>query len=201
MLEKMLRDNMEAALDKYSADKLGIPDYALESDGGAIHFPHHSTTFNTGTERGWFGLSFWYDTVSPRVIIQPDNKPGQCWAFQGQQGYVVIKLSRAIIPTMFTLEHIPSSLSTNGHGKIPTAPKDFSVWGWADPEGTEKVMLGNFTYKKEGKSLQTFQVKGTPSDAVFRYVELRVLSNHGQATHTCIYRLRVHGDLPPTTRP
>lgn len=31
----------------------------------------------------------------------------------------------------------------------------------------------------------------------YKYIELRVSSNHGDPTHTCIYRFRVHGKPPP----
>ncbi|XP_031574975.1 SUN domain-containing protein 2-like [Actinia tenebrosa] len=196
-IEGLIHDKMEEALDVYSADKLGIPDYALESAGGQIHGHYHSLTYDTGASRKLFGFSLWYDGVPPRVILQPDNTPGSCWAFEGQEGYVVIKLSQAIIPEMFTLEHIPSSLSTNQHGKIPSAPKDFSVWGWLDSEGQNRRLLGKYIYNDQGKSLQTFKVEQEKCNKDYTYIELRVSSNHGDSTHTCIYRFRVHGKPPP----
>ncbi len=53
-------------------------------------------------------------------------QPGQCWAFRGAQGYLVVQLAARIYPTAVSLEHIPKSLSPTG--KIDSAPKDFSVW-------------------------------------------------------------------------
>ena len=53
-------------------------------------------------------------------------QPGQCWAFKGTQGYLVLQLSTAVKPTAFSMEHIPRALSPSG--KIDSAPKDFSVW-------------------------------------------------------------------------
>ncbi|XP_028514692.1 sperm-associated antigen 4 protein isoform X2 [Exaiptasia diaphana] len=191
-IETLVKDKMEAALDVYSADRLGIPDYALESAGGQIHGKHHSPTFNTGASRKLFGFAFWFDGIPPRVILQPDNTPGTCWAFQGQEGYVVVQLSQTVVPEMFTLEHIPASLSTDGDGKIANAPKDFSVWGWANSEGVNRHCLGKYTYDSQGKSLQSFNVK-EPNNQEYTYIELRVESNHGHPTHTCIYRFRVHG--------
>lgn len=38
------------------------------------------------------------------------------------------QLSQRIKVTAFTLEHIPAALSSTGDGKIPSAPKEFSVW-------------------------------------------------------------------------
>lgn len=57
---------------------------------------------------------------------QPDIYPGNCWAFKGSQGYLVVRLSMEIHPTSFTLEHIPKTLSPTGN--ITSAPKDFSVY-------------------------------------------------------------------------
>ena len=58
--------------------------------------------------------------------FQPDVHPGQCWAFRGTQGFLVIQLAGRVKPTAFSLEHIPRSLSPTG--KIDSAPKDFTVW-------------------------------------------------------------------------
>lgn len=38
----------------------------------------------------------------------------------------------------------------------------------------------------------------SPSDEVYRYVELRVLSNWGHVEYTCLYRFRVHGKIAST---
>lgn len=62
-------------------------------------------------------------TSSP---LQPDVYPGNCWAFKGSQGYLVIRLSLKIVPTSFCLEHIPKSLSPTGN--ITSAPRDFTVF-------------------------------------------------------------------------
>lgn len=58
--------------------------------------------------------------------LQPDMYPGNCWAFKGSQGYLVIRLSLSVIPTSFCLEHIPKSLSPSGN--ITSAPRRFSVY-------------------------------------------------------------------------
>ena len=63
----------------------------------------------------------------PRLLcpLQPDVYPGQCWAFKGSTGYIVLQLAVTIRPTSFSLEHIPKLLSTTG--SIDSAPKDFTV--------------------------------------------------------------------------
>lgn len=53
-------------------------------------------------------------------------RPGQCWAFKGDQGYLVVKLAGAVRPTSFTLEHLPKNLSPTG--KIDSAPRNFEVY-------------------------------------------------------------------------
>lgn len=67
---------------------------------------------------------------------QPDIYPGNCWAFRGSQGYLVVRLSMTIRPTAFTLEHIPKTLSPTG--SITSAPKDFAVYVSA-PEPRDPV--------------------------------------------------------------
>ncbi|KAG7247583.1 hypothetical protein CRUP_028865, partial [Coryphaenoides rupestris] len=72
----------------------------------------------------------------------PDVYPGNCWAFKGSQGYLVIKLSLRVQPTAFYLEHIPKTMSPTG--SITSAPRNFSVYiievrvlsNWGHPEYT-----------------------------------------------------------------
>lgn len=52
--------------------------------------------------------------------------PGNCWAFQGPQGFAVVRLSARIRPTAVTLEHVPKALSPNS--TISSAPKDFAIF-------------------------------------------------------------------------
>lgn len=77
---------------------------------------------------GFFFLWKWISKSSLVwcLILQPDVHAGQCWAFKGESGYLVIQLAVPIRPTAFSLEHIPKSLSTTG--KIDSAPRDFEVY-------------------------------------------------------------------------
>ncbi|XP_068717541.1 sperm-associated antigen 4 protein-like [Montipora capricornis] len=193
-LLKLITIQIEQALQRWDADKIGMPDYALESAGGQIHSAYHSPTFSNGAPQFLvFGIPMWYEVRTPRVIIQPGNTPGECWAFRGKEGYVVIKLSQIVKPTSFSLEHMSASLSQFGDNSIPSAPKDFSVWGWSDAHGKEKTKLGEYVYDHVGSALQNFPVEVSPVSN-FRFVELRVHSNYGNPSYTCLYRFRVHGD-------
>ncbi|KAM5213565.1 SUN domain-containing protein 1 isoform 5-T11 [Hipposideros larvatus] len=180
------------ALKLYSQDKTGMVDFALESGGGSILSTRCSETYETKTALiSLFGIPLWYFSQSPRVVIQPDIYPGNCWAFKGSQGYLVVRLSMKIHPTSFTLEHIPKTLSPTGN--ITSAPKDFSVCGLETEYEEEGQLLGRFTYDQEGESLQMFHVPKRPERA-FQIVELRIFSNWGHPEYTCLYRFRVHGE-------
>ncbi|XP_060116968.1 SUN domain-containing protein 1 isoform X7 [Heteronotia binoei] len=181
------------ALKLYSEDKTGLADFALESGGGSVLSTRCSETYNTQTAViSLFGVPLWYFSQSPRTVIQPEIYPGNCWAFRGSQGHLVIRLSMTIHPTAFTLEHISKSLSPRGN--IDSAPKDFAVYGLDDEYQEEGVLLGQYTYDQDGKSLQIFQATDAV-DKAYQIVELKILSNWGNAEYTCLYRFRVHGRL------
>ncbi|XP_041823889.1 SUN domain-containing protein 1 isoform X2 [Melanotaenia boesemani] len=183
------------ALKLYSQDRTGLVDYALESGGGSILSTRCSETYETKTAlMSLFGLPLWYFSQSPRVVIQPDVYPGNCWAFKGSQGYLVIRLSLRILPTSFCVEHIPKSLSPTGN--ITSAPRNFTVYGLDDEYQEEGKLLGHYTYEEDGESLQTFPVM-EQNDKAFQIIEVRVLSNWGHPEYTCLYRFRVHGEPHP----
>ncbi|XP_021267606.1 SUN domain-containing protein 1 isoform X4 [Numida meleagris] len=178
------------ALKLYSQDKTGMVDFALESGGGSILSTRCSETYETKTALiSLFGIPLWYFSQSPRVVIQPDMYPGNCWAFKGSEGYLVVRLSMKIYPTAFSLEHIPKTLSPSGN--ITSAPRKFSVYGLDDEYQEEGTFLGQYVYDQDGEPLQMFTVE--KSENVFQIVELRILSNWGHAEYTCLYRFRVHG--------
>ncbi|XP_026714598.1 SUN domain-containing protein 1 isoform X8 [Athene cunicularia] len=179
------------ALKLYSQDKIGMVDFALESGGGSILSTRCSETYETKTALiSLFGIPLWYFSQSPRVVIQPDMYPGNCWAFKGSQGYLVVRLSMKIYPTAFTVEHIPKTLSPTGN--ITSAPRNFSVYGLDDEYQEEGKLLGQYVYDQGGEPLQMFPVMDKNENA-FQIVELRIFSNWGHAEYTCLYRFRVHG--------
>ncbi|XP_027730364.1 SUN domain-containing protein 1-like isoform X14 [Vombatus ursinus] len=191
--EAQARIIVNNALKLYSQDKTGMVDFALESGGGSILSTRCSETYETKTALiSVFGIPLWYHSQSPRIVIQPDIYPGNCWAFKGSQGYLVVRLSMMIYPTAFTIEHIPKTLSPAGN--ITSAPKDFSIYGLDSEYQEEGMLLGQFVYDQEGESLQIFQAMKSPGKA-FQIVELRIFSNWGHPEYTCLYRFRVHGEL------
>ena len=112
----------------------------------------------------WLGLplwlplpGFWGTSTNPRTAIQPGIMPGECWAFQGSEGYLVIKLAMPMKPTRFSIEHIPKSLSPTG--KIDSAPKDFLVLGLQQERDTNPTELGQYSYDQNGEPLQFFEIE------------------------------------------
>ena len=186
-MKKMISD----ALILYDADKTGQPDFALEPAGGTVINTRCSETYNPHTATyKILGVPIWRSSPSPRTVIQPSMAPGECWAFKGYEGRIVIKLSQVIVPTSITYEHIPKQISRDGN--IDSAPKKFQVLGLADEKDTEGTPLGSFEYLDNGYPLQTFDIQN-PDGKKYQIIEFHVLSNHGNLEYTCLYRFRVHG--------
>lgn len=94
-------------------------------------------------------------------------------------------------PTRFSIEHIPKSMSPNG--SIDSAPKDFFVFGLETSDhDPNPILLGRFTYDDNGEPIQMFDSAVT--DKTFKFIELNIVSNHGNVNYTCLYRFRVHGN-------
>ncbi|NXP09976.1 SPAG4 protein, partial [Thinocorus orbignyianus] len=136
------------------------------------------------------------NTLSPFIALafplQPDITPGNCWPFPGHQGQVVINLPARVHVSAITVKHITKEASPSG--TINTAPRDIAVFG-EDAGGEEETLLLTFTYDVEKDSSQTFHLKDGPHPRAFSYIKLVVKSNWGRATHTCIYRVQVHGRM------
>ncbi|XP_046650925.1 uncharacterized protein LOC124342007 isoform X5 [Daphnia pulicaria] len=184
---------IHSALGVYDSDKTGLADFALEPAGGVILSTRCTETYNSHRPRlSIWGFSLWSEPNNPRVVIQPGIVPGQCWSFRGFDGYLVIQLSRKIVPTAFTLEHIPRSLAPDG--QIDSAPRNFTVYGLTREVDIAGVVLGQYTFDNLGVPLQSFPVQAHEPGA-FSIVELRIHSNYGNLNYTCLYRFRVHGHV------
>ncbi|XP_041789257.1 SUN domain-containing protein 1 isoform X3 [Chelmon rostratus] len=207
-MEKWLTDRIKEQdalrlADKGSCSDCGRPtadkmaDFALETQGASVISTRCSETYRIRSACvTLFGFPLWYPSESPRTVIQgyPVLLPGKCWAFHGVQGTLVISLSHPITITHVTLDHLPRYNSPTG--RIDSAPKDFEVYGMKN-DTEEGTLLGTFTYDENGESTQTFKLPN-PSDVVYRFVELRVLTNWGHVEYTCLYRFRVHGQISTT---
>ncbi len=184
---------VQEALKIYDADRTGMFDFALESAGGTVASTRCTETYDLSRAvYTVFGLPIWWEHNRPHTILQPGSHPGQCWAFKGSHGAVVVRLSSSIIPTAVSLEHIPKMMSPDG--TISSALKTFSVLALRRLDDENPVSMGNFTYLDNSSPVQTFYLEKVTEP--FKLVELKVLSNHGNVFYTCLYRFRVHGNLP-----
>ncbi|CAK9818895.1 Klaroid protein [Anthophora quadrimaculata] len=121
-----VRDLVRSELQTYDADKTGRTDYALESSGGAILSMRNTETYSAGAPvLKIFGIPICQQQNVPQAIIQTGVLPGECWAFKGTSGSVVIQLLGFVYVSGVSLEHIPQSISPTG--ETSTAPKDFSI--------------------------------------------------------------------------
>lgn len=189
-MENQVKQWIYSELETYSADRIALADHALESAGGFIVSTRCSGSYNRKTALiSILGIPIYYNINTPRSVIQASTLPGECWSFKGSEGYVVISLSGAVLPTSFTLEHIPKELSP--HGRIDSAPKDFTVLGLHDSYDYDGIPLGDFRYEEDGPVIQQFAALAQPDH--FTHIELRVKSNWGHKEYTCLYRFRVHG--------
>ncbi|KAF8403517.1 hypothetical protein HHK36_011621 [Tetracentron sinense] len=191
------REIVDKEIARHAADGLGRVDYALAS-GGAMIF-RHSEPYISG-KGSWFALTKGRNGVhsDAQKMLQPSfGEPGQCFPLKGRNGFVEIKLRTTIIPEAITLEHVAKSVAYDRS----SAPKDCRVSAWlerrdADPSTKveKRFLLVEFTYDLEKSNAQTFNVE--TDLGLVNMVRLDFISNHGSPSHTCIYRLRVHGDEP-----
>ncbi|XP_046809854.1 SUN domain-containing protein 1, partial [Lucilia cuprina] len=193
--EQEVRNIVKSVLAIYDADKTGLVDFALESAGGQILSTRCTENYQTKTAQiSVFGIPLWYPTNTPRIAISPNVQPGECWAFQGFPGFLVLKLNSLVYVTGFTLEHIPKSLAPNG--RIDSAPRNFTVWGLEHEKDQEPILFGEYEYTDNDASLQYFPLQNKNIKRPYEIVELRIESNHGHSLYTCLYRFRVHGKPP-----
>ncbi len=175
---------VDSSIEMYHADRVGQIDFALHSAGASIVKSLTSSTHHNSLNSM---LTF---SLSPEIALSPDNSIGQCWPFSGSTGDIGIQLypQNSVVPTAVTIEHIPRAIAYN----IKSAPNQFEVWSYAAANDKDPVLLYTGQYDAQnGKSVQTFPFE---NDRVFPIVQLRILSNFGEAGYTCIYRVRVHGE-------
>eukprot|EP00092_Neocalanus_flemingeri_P019299 GFUD01020905.1.p1 GENE.GFUD01020905.1~~GFUD01020905.1.p1 ORF type:complete len:526 (-),score=203.16 GFUD01020905.1:211-1728(-) len=175
---------LESHLSLFSADRTGQVDWASLAVGGSIISTPHTTTHPTpGQVLSLLGIPIWQHSTSPRQILQPHAGSGQCWAFSGQSGQVVLQLGEVVRVTGVTIEHIRPSPD------LSSAPRNILVWAHQD----NKSLL-NLTYSisSSSSSVQTFPIT-SPTFLPISQLRLQVTSNWGHPEYTCLYRVRVHG--------
>ncbi|XAR54514.1 hypothetical protein NMG60_11029670 [Bertholletia excelsa] len=192
---------VEEEIERHAADGLGRVDYALASGGAKIlkHSEHYGGS-RGGSLRSMIDRSGVHSDAE-KMLRPSFGEPGQCFPLKGSSGFVQIKLRTAIIPEAITLEHVDQRVAYDRS----SAPKDCRVSGWLqEPDCTDQVadaekrfLLTEFTYDLHKSNAQTFNVDSNAGGyGMINMIRFDFTSNHGSPTHTCIYRLRVHGHEP-----
>ncbi|XP_057980984.1 SUN domain-containing protein 1-like [Malania oleifera] len=191
------KEIIEKEIGRHAADGLGMVDYALASGGAAV--VKHSEPYITRKGSGWFNMANpnGVHNDANRILKPSFGEPGQCFPLKGSSGFVVIRLRTAIVPEAITLEHVAKSVAYDRS----SAPKDCRVSGWLQGRDTElsrekMYLLAEFSYDLEKSNAQTFNVLDSAGTGIVDMVRFDFTSNHGSPSHTCIYRLRVHGHEP-----
>jgi Sad1 / UNC-like C-terminal len=162
-----------------------------------------------------------YQSKPPIEALKPWTEVGDCWCAAaippGAKGRTYIQLGiwlgHEIFPDEIVIEHLPLG-TTPSPG---SAPKDISIWAdlghLSAPEfeainlprdrahGTQFALLGKVRYNakqnEEGMWVQTFRLAVNQQhrdEIALDKLAIRVAGNWGrEATHTCLYRVRVHG--------
>ncbi|XP_040520573.1 SUN domain-containing protein 3-like [Gallus gallus] len=112
--EEILQLTREA-VEKVMKHDTWLPSWALKTMGATIDVERTSKSY--GGNR-WLS-PFFSSAKPPETILQPDISAGNCWAFQGSRGHVVIRLPEKIWPTAFTIWHISKAVSPSGKSALP----------------------------------------------------------------------------------
>ncbi|XP_048787648.1 sperm-associated antigen 4 protein-like [Lagopus muta] len=157
-------------------------DRALKSAGVSMDLQRSSRS-------AWYCRVAWVLCASNvlETFEQLDTSPGYCWPMKTSNSQIVFNLPTEVQPTAVTVQHTVDT--TLWH--ISSAPRDFAVFG-LDKEGENEELLGQFTYNIREELSQTFELQ-TETPRAFWHIKLVTLSNWGNAGHTCIYRVQVHG--------
>ncbi|KAF9935338.1 hypothetical protein FBU30_003128 [Linnemannia zychae] len=116
-------------------------DFALYNSGGRI-LPHlTSPYYHRCKPTPLFGRFFGLQKLIPRPFsqelsnqlatraIQTGLQPGDCWPMLGNYGQISIWLTRRIIVTAVTIEHVDVRLSLD----LKSAPREMEIWRLAAP--------------------------------------------------------------------
>ncbi|KAG0034948.1 hypothetical protein BGZ82_005461 [Podila clonocystis] len=139
---ELISELIDEALEKYSADALAKPDYALFSAGGRIIPRLTSPNYYHEVKLNLLGrLGFRFLVPLPRKekpaekAIEPSVHAGECWAMNGQEGQLAIRLARKIIVTEVTIEHADASVVLD----MGSAAKEIEIWSLKGSEDAAPV--------------------------------------------------------------
>ncbi|KAF9351978.1 hypothetical protein BGX34_000253 [Mortierella sp. NVP85] len=169
--QELIMGLIDEALEKFSADAIAKPDYALWSAGGRIIPMLTSPSYYQEVKPTlWGRLGLKYFVKVPRrenpveKAIQPDVHAGECWAMEGPFGQVGIRLAREIFVTEVTIEHADHSVVLDSN----SAPKEIEIWGLGNDEfmqaGTSSDILAGQQQQQQQSSSSSSQTTANTND-------------------------------------
>ena len=205
------REDLQAEMEKFAADRTGRADWALYWAGGRVI--DHSALWARPSDLYTRALSLSKElpplaggvltlalgtkvhSRASQWLLEPTAQgsevPGHCLALRGSTGFVDVRLRARVRVDAVSIEHIPHAIAYD----TSSAPREVELTGWQldgrQPSG-EMRDFGRHVYSigKRDPPIQVFDVQPREVDVL----RLQLLSNHGHQDYTCIYRLRVHGE-------
>ncbi|KAJ3337317.1 hypothetical protein HDU83_008812, partial [Entophlyctis luteolus] len=130
-LKSVMDTLIQSALTKYMADGIGREDFALEAQGAYIVDKLTSNSFSLPSS-ALFGRFIGYRHKvgwGPFVAINEGVAPRKCWAMDGPTGQLAVHLAAPVVPTAFTIDHLPKELLLKDYADgLQSAPKDVELW-------------------------------------------------------------------------
>jgi len=158
-----------------------LQDWASEEAGGMVVESSAGYPLASLPTLTVLGLPIWWSSNLPSLALRPGNLPGQCWAMEGSQGYLVLQLGAPI-----RISGVSFVLGKNVKD-ASSAPRTVSIS--AEPF-VEPLM--NVTLPQRASEEVTFMLEEESLSSISR-VKIEVLENHGNPSYTCLYRVMVHG--------
>lgn len=130
-----VQDLIEDALERYAQDGIAKRDFALYS-GGARVIPQLTSQTYQISAKTWsqkiIGFFTGAETViqgrGPMTALSQEDGVGMCWPLQGSNGQIGVYLSRRIMVTEVTIEHVSKSLAYD----LDSSPRQIEVWSIED---------------------------------------------------------------------
>lgn len=174
-------------------------DFASLRAGAYVIYPLTSKTYaRINSWRGvWQSLSFAVPVARPEVALAAsDDSTESCWPFYGSAGELGIGLNYSVMIDGVTIEHIGVDLTQDAFN---AAPQAFELWGVKgnSVRDFQYELLHEGSYSASSLSpIQTFNIeKPRGLRTANNKVLLKILTNHGNPAFTCLYRVRIHGQL------
>ncbi|CAM9126212.1 unnamed protein product [Chrysoparadoxa australica] len=174
---------IEHAVEVFAADKTGQRDYASRAEGARVVQPTSPTYTAPGHRLStdhYQKLHLESGVGGPLEAISRDTSLNACWAMAGDEGELTVKLAAPVTLGAVAIEHISRLVALDA----TSAPRAFEVWSLGE-------LLLSGVYDVLGPPVQTFTLPQGSEQHEVDTVTFKVLSNHGNPSYTCIYRLRV----------